>query len=379
MSPEKSRSPVKYAAVSIAVAACALACGSSSNSASSSANDAGASDASSIEASTSDGAADASDTTPITAPNDTWTWVDFPDSKCASGSPTGIAVNPHAGATNLMIYMEGGGACTDATSCWGAAPTANNLAGYDSTTFATAPQRNYPILDRSNTANPMSAMNMVYVPYCTGDMHDGTAEMDLQVSGATKQTYFWGGKDMDMFLARLAPTFAGTKHVWSIGTSAGGFGSFLNFDRIARAFGVRVDILDDSGPPIPAKGGTDNAKIFATWGVVIPSGCSGCNSLRSIFDFDRATQPSSNYGFMSFASDTTISKDFGYTVAEFPAVLQTFSDSLSADTHAFTFIVTNEASHVVESDTTLQAQYFPWITQMVNDDAAWKDGTYSHP
>ncbi|MEO7111619.1 MAG: pectin acetylesterase-family hydrolase [Polyangiaceae bacterium] len=369
---------MKRAVVLVLGAAGLFACSSSDSA--SSADDGGASDAAPTEASTSnDGGDSGLDTTPITAPDDTWTWIDFPNSKCASGSPTGMAVNPHSGSTDLVIYMEGGGACSDATGCWGASPTAANLTGYTSATFATAPQKKYPILDRTVAMNPMSAMNMVYVPYCTGDMHDGTAEVDLQVSGVTKPTYFWGGKDIDMFLARLVPTFTGTKHVWSIGTSAGGFGSFLNFDRVARAFGTRVDILDDSGPPIPAKGGTNNANIIATWGVAIPSGCTGCNSLRSIFDFDRAAQPSSNYGFMSFASDTTISKDFGYAVAEFPAVLQTFSDSISADPHAFTYIVTNEPSHVVETDLTLEPEYFPWVTQMVQDDAAWKDGSYAHP
>ncbi len=36
---------------------------------------------------------------PITATAETWSWVDFPDSKCASGAPTGMAVNSHGGAT----------------------------------------------------------------------------------------------------------------------------------------------------------------------------------------------------------------------------------------------------------------------------------------
>jgi hypothetical protein len=61
------------------------------------------------------GADSGSSTAPITGlPNDVWTWVDFPDSVCANGTPTGIAINPHAGAMNLMIYFEGGGDCVDA-------------------------------------------------------------------------------------------------------------------------------------------------------------------------------------------------------------------------------------------------------------------------
>jgi len=352
------------------------ACSSSSPGSSAAPSD----DGGAIDTGAGDTGSDSGIANPIPAADDQWTWVDFPESKCASGTPTGIAVNPHAGATNLMFYFEGGGGCTDASTCWGPTPGARNLDGYDSTTFATAEQRGYPILDRTHAGNPMSAMNMVYIPYCTGDLHGGSAEVDLQVSGTTKPTYFWGAKDLDIFLERIAPTFAQTTHVWSMGTSAGGFGAFLDFDRISRAFpGVRVDIIDDSGPPIPPKGGSNNATAFAAWGLVPPAGCTGCNSLESIFAFDRKSQPASSFGFLSFTQDTTISRFFGYTVAEFPAVIDSFSSSLAGDPHAATYLVTNESSHVVESDPTLAPQYFPWLTQMVNDDSAWKNGGYAHP
>ena len=110
-----------------------VACSSSSDSG----NGAGAPDAGSGDSgvgsndagpSTSDAGDDSgSSSAPITGlANDTWTWVDFPDSVCANGSPTGIAINPHAGATNLMIYFEGGGDCVDATTCWGPTPGATN-------------------------------------------------------------------------------------------------------------------------------------------------------------------------------------------------------------------------------------------------------------
>jgi hypothetical protein len=354
----------------------APACGGSSSApAGAPVVDAGAAE---TEAAPDDAAGEAG-AAPIVAPADQWTWVDFPDSRCASGTPTGIGVNPHAGATDLVIYLEGGGACTDAASCWGPAPAANSLAGYDATTFASAQQLKYPLLDRMFTGNPIAAMNMVYVPYCTGDMHGGSVEVNLTEDGGTIPTYFWGAIDMDQFLARLVPTFAGVTRVWLYGTSAGGFGTMLEFDRVAHAFGVRVDIIDDSGPPITAKGATDNLSLFDVWGYVAPTGCAGCNSLRDVYAFDRAEQPGSRYAFLSFAEDTVIAPRFDYTVAEYPAIIDAFSSSIANDPNAATFIVTNEASHVVESDPTLAPQYLPWITQMVTDDAAWKDETYAAP
>ncbi|HEY2517011.1 MAG TPA: pectin acetylesterase-family hydrolase [Polyangiaceae bacterium] len=367
-----------------------LACGGSSSpllgaasdggtdSASGPAIDAGTADASDDDSATSpDGGA--SSATPITAPPDTWTWVDFPDSKCGSGSATGIGINPHAGSTELTIYLEGGGACSDAASCWGANPTADNMAGYDATTFAAAKQLKYALLDRALAANPLAQSNLVYVPYCTGDMHAGTTVAQLTGDGGTIPTYFWGAHDLDLFLRRLVPTFTGTTRVYLYGTSAGGFGTVLNFDRVARAFGVRVDVIDDSGPAITAKGQTTNQGIFNAWGIQVPAACAGCNSLPQVLSFDRAQQPKSRYGFLSFAEDDVIAPRFGYAVAEYPAVISGYSSSLASDANAATFVVTNETSHVVESDGTLASQFLPWLKLMLSDDATWKDATYAHP
>lgn len=333
-----------------------------------------------VDASADDGG-DASATAPISAPNDAWTWVDFPDSKCASGSATGIAVNPHASATTLLIYMEGGGSCHDATTCWGAKPTANNVAGYDATTFAATKTINYPLLDRTLAGNPMAQMSMAFIPYCTGDLHAGTKEVDLNVDGSLKPTYFWGATDMDMFLARLVPTFTGVKRVVLLGTSAGGFGTFMNFDHVAHAFGVRVDIVDDSGPAIPPNSDAGAPTTgLGPWGVVPPSGCTSCTSLRNILDFDRTEQPASAYAFMSFAEDPTIAPDFGYDpITDYPTVMTNYTASFASDPHAHTFIVTNEEQHVVETDPTLAAQYAPWVTLMLNDDPSWANQVYAHP
>lgn len=317
----------------------------------------------------------------ISAPADTWTWVDFPESKCASGSATGIGINPHAGSTRLLIYFEGGGACFNAASCWGPMPQAANVAGFDASDFAAARQLGYPIFSRTSAGNPFKDMSFVFVPYCTGDMHAGRVEADLIVNGAVKPTYFWGSKDLELFLARLVPTFSNTDHVWAIGSSAGGFATVLDYDQVTRAFsGVRVDIIDDSGPSIVSKGQTDNAGLFKLWGVSPPVACPSCKSHADVLAANRKSQPGSKFALMSFADDPVISKDFGYTVAEYPAVLQKFeAEHLAGDANAATFIVTNKQQHVVQTDLASAPAYLPWLTLMVNDDPAWASKSYAHP
>jgi hypothetical protein len=309
---------------------------------------------------------------PIVAPDDTWTWVDFPASKCASGTPTGLAVNPHAGATALLVYFEGGGSCYDATTCWGPSPGAENLAGYDATVFASAKQRNYPVLDRSTPGSPFGTMNMVYVPYCTGDLHFGTTEQSFMVNGTATPTYFWGARDLDLFLLRLAVTFPNPSRITSFGTSAGGFASFLDFDRIATTFGVRVDILDDSGPPLATMGKTDNSGLLSIWGGAVPAACSGCTSFLDIMEYDRQAQPASRLGFLSLTEDTTISADFGYTLSEYgPALEDLFSNNFGSDANVATFFVDGDPGHVVESQVALAPDYLPWMTEFVGGGSAW--------
>jgi hypothetical protein len=224
-------------------------------------------------------------------------------------------------------------------------------------------------------------MSMVYVPYCTGDLHSGYSLANLTLpDGGVQPTYFYGARDMQIFLERLVPTFAQATRVWLLGTSAGGFGTFLNFDRVASAFAVGVDIVDDSGPPLLVNGKTDNSGLFSAWGCPLPTGCMDCTSLSDVLEYDLRIQqgfsPPGELGFLSFDEDTVISRDFGYSLAEYPAILQSFSMGLPASPAAATFLVSNYPSHVVESDPALAVQYLPWMSQMVNRDAAWADATY---
>ncbi len=233
-------------------------------------------------------------------------------------------------------------------------------------------QLQYPALVRTTAGNPFSAMNMVYIPYCTGDLHYGNTTSTLQVNGTPTPTYFWGAKDMDVFLARLVPTFSNVSRVISLGTSAGGFGSYLNFDRLAHAFGVRVDVIDDSGPPLTTQGQSDNSGLFSAWGVVPPAGCNACNSFLNIMKFDRQSQPQSRLGFLSLAEDTVISADFGYGLSAYgPEIESLFSANFGADPNVATYIVGGDPGHVVESQAALAAGYLPWMTALVSGSSAW--------
>ena len=50
-------------------------------------------------------------------PSEKWTWVPVPGSHCRDGSATGFGINVNPASKNLMIFLEGGGACFNALTC----------------------------------------------------------------------------------------------------------------------------------------------------------------------------------------------------------------------------------------------------------------------
>ncbi len=321
--------------------------------------------------------APAANVTPIKVPDDKWTWVDFPESRCGNGKPTGIGVNPHAGATRMVIFLQGGGACFDGTTCWGASPTAVNIAsGYDAASFAGEFTIDAEAFQRGAAQNPFKDAIYVFVPYCTGDVHVGTNIAQYQFNGAAKPTYHFGGKNVDLFSASLAAAFKGLDRVWLMGVSAGGFGTWLNQDFVVRAFGgIRVDLVDDSGPAIDNAGVAAAAK--ASWGARFPPGCSDCNTaITKTFLYDRMTYPQSRFGFLSFQTDTTLPGFYAESQQAFAAQLVTFEQSLTSDANAKSFVALT-SGHVVfiptlaSSDPAAYNALFPWLTKMATDDPTW--------
>jgi len=248
-----------------------------------------------------------------------WTWVDFPGAQCRDGTPTGIGVSPSpSGSNKLMIFLEGGGACFNAETC-----TAN-LAHFDSVDFDAqfvAVESNAGIFSRVDASNAVADWNMVYVPYCTGDIHAGDAP-NAQVPGVLGVQQFVGYTNMTQYLARIVPTFPNVARVLLTGQSAGGFGAALEYVQVARMFGgVPIDLLDDSGPLmgnpyLAACLETQQAQLFGL-AQLIAQDCGGdcndpSNDLLLFWKHLPKTYASSRFGFIDSTGDSVISTFFGY-------------------------------------------------------------------
>ena len=174
---------------------------------------------------------------PVETTDNQWRWTDIPGAVCANGTPTGFGVNRRPGARGLLIFLQGGGACWDGATCWGPAASSLYIAtGYGRIQFATdVLALGSLFLRREDGANPFRDFHLVYVPYCTGDIHAGDRVATHEWFGP-RPTHHRGSRNLGLFLPRIAATFPDAERVFLAGDSAGGFGVSLNLHReIGRA------------------------------------------------------------------------------------------------------------------------------------------------
>lgn len=147
---------------------------------------------------------------------------------------------------NLAVYFEGGGACWDSFTC--GFPIKENLPPNVPQLFVPAIDANtlpanYDGLFRSdNRANPVKDWTMVYIPYCTGDLHIGSASVPYV---NTSSPFLPPGpftiehRGFDNFMVVLdwmKKNIDKPKTILVAGSSAGGYGATANFPWIQRSF-----------------------------------------------------------------------------------------------------------------------------------------------
>ncbi|HNI97320.1 MAG TPA: pectin acetylesterase-family hydrolase, partial [Leptospiraceae bacterium] len=102
---------------------------------------------------------------------------------------------------NLLINFMGGGACWDSKNCLGDyTPTYFNK--LDSSPSYLIKFLFNGILDYSNASNPMNDWNMVFIPYCSGDLHWGSNSLTYK-HPSTGASVSFKHKGFDNFLSVL--------------------------------------------------------------------------------------------------------------------------------------------------------------------------------
>lgn len=309
---------------------------------------------------------------PFTAPEREWTWVEVPGTTCADGTTTGLGVNLTKDSDDVLVFLEGGGACWDGTSCWGPVSTSFAIAtGFGKLQWDTDPQRAMIYLvDRSNADNPFKDKNLVYIPYCTGDVFAGDAVKTLNFLGIDHETHFAGRKNIKVFLERLVATFPKAKRVWLSGDSAGGFGAALSFGVFQDAFtAARVDVLDDSGQPVDPDPATWT-KWKDAWNMQLPADCAACGDSPTAFvEYYRVKYPQSRFGLISYENDIIISPFMNLSLGTFNKELMALATSIDGNWTNGRYFLLSGGGHVgmFAASTALKK----WVTAFASDDPAW--------
>ncbi len=323
---------------------------------------------------------------PITATDGQWTWVPFDGAFCANGTTTGIGVNLSTTSSRVLIYMEAGGACWSDLTCY-TLQTATYITGYGPSDFeAESTDETYlaapgGFFDRTSSTNPFKDYSYVYVPYCTGDAFAGSNVTTL----GTTPTHFVGYQNVGAYLERIVPTFPSADRVILAGSSAGGFGALVNWERTQQAFGaIRVDMIDDSGTAVPddvdEAGASQIAQQGAAWNIqaAIPAGCTTCLADQStIYGYYDTLFASHRGALLSYTDDSVLPDYFGISETAFTTGLdQDLSRYFTASDPLKSFVV-NASGHVLwftpQLMTSTDVTVLQFVTEMVTDDAAWTD------
>lgn len=264
----------------------------------------------------------ASDANIFDAPADIWTWMPVPGMACGNGSPTGVGVNLRPGATQLFLYFQGGGACWDALTCF-VLKSAAHLDGYGAAQFAGDVRiLSGGILDRASAGSSFKDASFVFVPYCTGDLHAGQRVAQYAPGNPAFDVHHVGRRNLETLLPLLTAAVPGAATVWVAGTSAGGYGTLLNLERIAGAFpAAEVHALADCSPPVTPEP-TRWAAWQREWALVFPAACAGCRArFPALLDDLAARLPRSRIGLLAFEDDAVLTLFFGYGLGQMKQAL----------------------------------------------------------
>ena len=257
----------------------------------------------------------ADDHSPYPGGENTWIWVPVAGTQCMNGNTTGMGVNYRPRSTKLMIYLEGGGACFNASTCRDVAHQ-HGFGPRDLRSFAVQLGA-AGVFNRSDGDNPLAEYSFVFIPYCTGDVFAGANPNGF---GGRNQV---GYNNMGVYVDELVRTFGPlVDHVVLAGSSAGGLGAIYNFDRVQTAFGkTPVTLLADSGPLLSDAFLTPclQKQVREPWGLskTLPANCTECTQadgggLSNLTSYLAEKYPNRRLGGITSTKDAVIREFYGW-------------------------------------------------------------------
>ncbi len=300
-----------------------------------------------------------------------------PDCACSDGSEFSFFERP-GDPTKVMFYFEGGGACFNAETC---DPVTGTYTATIAQTTDFLAQRE-GLFDVTNDENPLADHSVVYVPYCTGDVHIGNATTEYSDELTIEHR---GYANALAALDHLVATYPDVEELVVTGASAGSVPTPL-------VAGLASDALPDADivtfgdssaayPDVPAL----NETIGTLWGTTnaIPDwpetdGISAAEwSIPGLYSAAGAHDPDITFGRFDYAFDE-VQATFAALAGVGADELVTLIDDNEAQIEATgvpvaSYVAPGTAHTIMASDLVyeLEVEGVPlidWITMLVTGD-----------
>jgi hypothetical protein len=195
-----------------------------------------------------------------------WEKIALPGTVCGNGSQYKFFVR-RTGSPNLLFFFEGGGACWNYDTCSGrdgvlGAANPNGIPDDYMTQFTA--KYVSPIVNGADPGLPFRSRtdlvtrnwNIVYMPYCTGDVHIGNNFAVYSDPHGVEPPLTWyhaGFANTSAAIAWTRGAFATPAKLLVTGFSAGGTGTAAAYWFVRNGLAPSQGyMLDDSGPIYPA-------------------------------------------------------------------------------------------------------------------------------
>lgn len=314
-------------------------------------------------------------------------FFDVKGAECADGTATGFAITYRKDAKDLLILLDGGGACWSEGTCdKGTAKQLTAYGKYEGPYNSSSNPLNEGMGEISNPDSPFSkGFNMVRVPYCTGDVFVGNK---VQKYGARTIRHV-GYENLKLILAEVASRLPDMERVVFYGISAGGVGVTWNVHQVATTY-PKADlfVLNDGGTPFraPYVDAKKMSDVYAAWGAEknspVASYSTSDSYVKDLVEYHQTTFPTARFGYISSYNDLVMTGFAGLLKAPklTSAVKNTMigvADDEFAKSSDYQVFYMNGTEHVFFNNdpTTVVSEGVKlgdWVTDMISGDAGWK-------
>lgn len=157
---------------------------------------------------------------------------------CALGQPYSFHFKPGK-RDKLLVYYNGGGACWDSNTCVGSLQVLppQQPAYIPSTAIQNDPAKMGGIL-AANENNPYANWSMLFISYCTGDVHVGSTVTNYEypLGSGNMVPIYHRGFDNSLYALNWVKGKINPDKILVAGSSAGSYGAMLNLPWLKSIF-----------------------------------------------------------------------------------------------------------------------------------------------